>query len=187
MPEDVNEESSDLEKTVPYSRFKDVNEAKNKAEQDLQAFRAGGTNPDQDKEARAKTFLKGLVKEQLQEEEEAKKAFETQKQKEFKGSVDEVLAVNTSIDKQVFLKFIKENSDKYTITTVKGAMKLYKDLNKIKDDTVEETKDNLSKKPNLPKSRGTSDTKTDYSDDKDKSYNQVVQEIIEESEEQGRK
>jgi len=190
MAQDVNvEDSSDSDKTVPYSRFKEVNEAKNKTEQELQALRAekGVKTPDQQKEERAKTFLKGLVKEQLEAEKEAKRESETKAQKEFNGAVDKVLDINTSVDKDTFLKFIEKNSDKYGITSVKGAMKLYKDLNQIKDETVEKTKENLAAKPKLPKSKGGSTVETDYSGDKNKSYQQIVSEIIAESEEQGRK
>jgi len=186
MAEDVNAgDTSDPNKTVPYSRFKDVNEAKNKAEQELQTLK---TTPDQKKEEKAKKFLKGLVKEQLEEEKEAKKASETKEQKEFDSNVDKVITANPKVDKAEFLKFIEDNSDKYTITTVKGAMKLYKDLNQIKDDTVEQTKEDMGKKPKLPKSKGAADTTIDYVEtDKDKTYEQVQEEIIKEAEEKGQK
>ena len=183
MAIDVNVGDSSDPKTVPYSRFKEVNEKAKANEQKLQALES----PDQHKEERAKNFLKGLVREELKAEKEARKASETKARKEFDTDVDEVLKANTSIDKEVFLKFIKANSDKYTITTVKGAMKLYKDLNQIKDDTVEQTKEDMGRKPKLPKSKGASDTKTDYSGDKDKTYDQIVQEVTTEAEEQGRK
>ena len=191
MEEDVKEieETSASEKTVPYSRFKNVNEAKNKAEQDLQTLQAGKEvlTPEQQREKQAKIYLKGLVKEQLQEEEEVKKATEAKEQKEFESNVDDVLSVNTIVDRTEFLKFIEDNSNKYGITTVKGAMKLYKDLNKIKDETVEQTKENLAVRPKLPKSQGAGDITPDHSGDKQKSYEQIVSETIEEAEAKGRK
>ena len=191
MEEDVKiEESSTPEKTVPYSRFKEINEKAKNTEQELQTLRSKSEatlTPEQQKEKQAKDFLKGLVREQLEEEAKAKKAKETKEQKKFESDVNDALDVNPKIDRKEFLKFIKDNSSKYGITTVKGAMKLYKDLNKIKDETVEQTKDNLAAKPRLPKSQGGSDIKADYSGDKNKSYDQVVAEITEEAEAQGRK
>jgi len=191
MDEDVKdtiEETSASEKTVPYSRFKEVNEEKNKTEQELQALKAGKEvlTPEQQKENQAKTFLKKLVKEQLEEEKAERKATKVREQKEFEGNVDDVLAINTTIDRNEFLKFIEDNSDKYSITTVKGAMKLYKDINQIKDDTVEKTKENLTKKPKFPKSKGAGDITPDYSGDKEKSYEQITSELVEEAEEKGR-
>ena len=191
MEKDVNkeEESSTSEKTVPYKRFKDVNEAKNVAEQKLQTLETQKTEtltPDQQKEKQAKDFLKGLVKEQLEADAKTKKATETKEQKEFESNVDDAIVANPKIDKNEFKKFIEDNAEKYGITGVSGAMKLYKDMNKIKDDTVEETKENLAAKPKLPKSKGVADTTTDYSGDKDKTYEQVQEEIIREAEEKGR-
>lgn len=192
MAEDVNkeEESSASERTVPYSRFKEVNEKAKITEQELQTLKSKQPEiltPEEQKEKQAKNFLKKLVKEQLKEEADAKKATETKKQKEFESNVNDALAINTSIDRAEFLKFIEKDANKYGITTVKGAMKLYKDMNKIKDDTTDEVKENLSNKPRLPKSKGVADTTPDYSGDKEKTYDQVVSEIIEEAEGQGRK
>jgi len=188
MPEDVNiGESSDLDKTVPYSRFKEVNEKAKNTEQELQALKSGGMTPEQQKEKQARDFLKGLVREELKAEKEFKKAQKTREEEEYKVNVDNILSVNTNVDRTVFMKFVKDNSDKYGITSVKGLMKLYKDLNQIKDDTVEETKENLAKKPNLPKSKGSHTNAPDYSGDKEKTYDQVVAEITREAEEQGRK
>lgn len=192
MPEDVNieESSASEEKTVPYSRFKEVNEKAKEAEQEIQTLKSqttGTLTPEEQKEAQAKNFLKGLVKEQLKEEAEAEKALTAKEQKEFNSNVDDALAVNTSIGRPDFLKFIEDYADKYGITTVPGMMKLYKDLNEIKDDTVEQTKENLAAKPKLPKSKGGADIAQDYSGDKQKSYAQVTAEIIEEAESQGRK
>lgn len=191
MTDDVKkEEASTSEQNVPYSRFKEVNEAKNQAEQDLQALKETKTEdltPDQQKEKQAKDFLKGLVKEQLKEEDKAKKATEAKEQKKFDSDIRESLDINPSINKKDLLKFIEDNSDKYSITSVAGAVRLYRDLNKIKDETVEETKENLAAKPKLPKSKAVADTAPDYSDDKGKTWEQVVTEGIKEAEEQGRK
>lgn len=190
MPEDVKDaedSSASEDKTVPYKRFKEKVDEVNIKEQELQTLKSqtpGALTPEQQKEAQAKTFLKGLVKEQLQEEAEAEKAATAKEQKKFESDVDDVIAINTKVDKAEFLKFIEKDADKYGITSVKGAMKLYKDLNKIKDDTVEQTKENLAAKPKLPKSKGAADTTIDYAEeDKDKTYEQVVQEIHKEAEE----
>lgn len=189
MVDDKTNGEPSTPETVPKSRFDEVYKKTKTQEQELQTLKTekGVLTPEQQKEKQAKTFLKGLVREELKEEAEAKKATETKEQKEFESNVDDTLAINTGIDRNEFLKFIDENSEKYSITSIDGAMKLYKDLNQIKDDTVEKTKENLAKKPNLPKSKGVADTSSDYSGDKQKSYEQVVSEIIEEAEGQGRK
>ena len=177
------------EQTVPYKRFKDVNEAKKDAEQKLQTLEKKGETltPEQQKEKQARDYLKGLVKDQLAEEAKAKKAEETQEQKNFDSEVDDILAVNSKVDREEFLKFIEDNSDKYAITNVTGAMELYKDLGKIKSDTAEETKDNLANKPNLPKSEGTAEIKQDLSGDKNKTLQEITEEAMKEAEAKGRK
>ena len=185
------EESSTLEeeeKTVPYNRFKEVNEAKKEAEQKIQTLEEKGDvlTPEQQKEKQARDYLKGLVKEQLGEEAKAKKAEEVQEQKKFESDVDDVLTVNSKVDREEFLKFIEDDSKKYGITDVTGAMELYKDLGKIKSDTAEETKENLANKPNLPKSEGTAEIKQDLSGDKNKTLQEITEEAMKESE-KGRK
>ena len=178
------------EQTVPYKRFKEVNEDKKEAEQKLQTLKEekGETlTLEQQKEKQAKDYLKGLVKDQLVEEAKAKEAADTQEQKKFESDVDDVLAVNSKVDREEFLKFIEDDSKKYGITDVSGAMELYKDLGKIKSDTAEETKENLAKKPNLPKSEGISATKQDLSGDKEKTYQEITEEAMKEAEAKGRK
>lgn len=189
--ETLEEESSTLaeeEKTVPYNRFKEVNEAKKEAEQKIQTLEEKGDvlTPEQQKEKQARDYLKGLVKEQLGEEAKAKKAEEVQEQKKFESDVDDVLTVNSKVDREEFLKFIEDDSKKYGITDVTGAMELYKDLGKIKSDTAEETKENLANKPNLPKSEGTAEIKQDLSGDKNKTLQEITEEAMKESE-KGRK
>jgi len=188
MIDDVKDEGSSTseEKTVPYERFKEVNEKAKASEQELQTLKSqtGTQTPEQQKEAQAKNFLKGLVREELKAEAEAKKVAATREQQKFEKDVSDAIAANKNVDRAEFLKFIEGNSERYGVTTVKGAMILYKDLNEIKDETVKETKENLAAKPKLPKSKGAADTKIDYAEtDKDKTYEQVVQEIHKEAEE----
>jgi len=196
MEEDVNteeveetsteEEASASEKTVPYDRFKEINEQKKAAEQERDSLKqkTETLTPEQQKEKQAKDYLRGLTKEVLAEEKKAAKDAETQEQKKFEEEVSDILIVNTEVNKEEFLKFIEDNSDKYGITSVKGAMSLYKDLGKVKSETAEETKERLAKKPNLPKGEGLkAETPPD---DSNKTYEQITEEAVLEAE-KGRK
>lgn len=176
------------EKTVPYSRFKEVNEQKKTAEQERDSLKKTTEpqlTPEQQKEKQAKDYLRGITKEVLAEEKKAVKEEEVQEQKKFEDEVSDILAVNTDIDKDEFLKFIEDNGDKYGITSVKGAMTLYKDMGKAKTDTEEKTKEDLAKKPNLPKTEGAKPEKS--VDDSEKTFQQVVDEELREAETKGQK
>ena len=176
------------EKTVPYSRFKEINEQKKIAEQERDSLKK--TTPpeltaEQQKEKQAKDYLKGLTKEVLAEEKKVAKEAETQEQKKFEDEVSDILAVNTDIEKDDFLKFIEESGDEFGITSVKGAMALYKKLDKVKTETEGKTKEDLAKKPNLPKTEGTKPVKE--VDDSDKSFQEVVNDEMRGLEDKGQK
>lgn len=170
-------------KTVPIGRFKEQYKKTKDLEQEVDSLKQKTEpqlTPEQQKEKQAKDYLRGLIKDErkkvLAEEAEVK----VKEQKDFESDVSDILAVNTDVDKEEFLKFIENSSDDYGITSVKGAMKLYKDLGKVKTDTQEETKEKLAKKPNLPKGEGLKEETPP--DDSTKSYEQIVEESVRESE-----
>lgn len=168
------------EKTVPYGRFKEVNEEKNRLEQEIASLknqkRDGGLSPEQEKELQAKQYLKSLLKETLAEEEKAKQEAEATELKQFEASVDEVLALNPAVKRDDFLKFIEEKSDEYGIQTPEGAMKLYLDLGKLSKDALDKAKDELRGKPKLPHHEGEGGSK--QVDDTGKSLYQIASEAI---------
>ena len=178
-------ESSTPEQTVPISRFNEVYKKTKDLEQEIGTLKTKGSEeqltPEQQKERQAEDYLSKLTEKVLEKRETAKKEAEAKEQREFEGEVDDILAVHTDVPRDEFLKFIEKKSDEYGVKSVKGAMKLYKDLGKLKSETEEETKENLSRKPNLPKSEGTSSLKTP-ADDSGKSYEQIQQEVEREAE-----
>lgn len=179
--EETTEESStpeQTEQTVPYDRFKKVNDEKKELEQKLEDSKP----QPQSKEQQAEEYLDKLVDKRLDKRDEAAKAAETKEQKKFDSDVDDLLTVHTDVKKEEFLKFIDENGDKYGVTSVKGAMALYKDLGNIKKETAEEAKDSLKAKPGLPKSEAIPGSVKTPEDDKGKSLEQIKEEAIAELE-----
>ena len=188
---ETTEESSTSEEeaqTVPIDRFNKVyqeNKELKEASKTPETKEKENISPDQQKEAQAKTYLKGLVKEELEEakadEVKATKAEETK----FDSDVEDVLAVNTEVDRDEFLKFMEEKSDKYSMESVTGAMALFKDFQGVKSETEEETKENLAKKPDLPKSEA-GGAGSAVIDDSGKSIQEIAAELGEEAEAKGR-
>lgn len=168
------------EQTVPIGRFNEVYKKTKELEEEIGTLKTKPgeqLTPEQQKEQQAKSYLKNLVKEEREEAEKAIKETEAKEQKDFESEVDDILAIHTDVSKDEFLKFVEEKGDEYGVKSVKGAMKLFKDLGKLKTDTEEETKENINKKPDLPKSEGTSPSKTPP-DDSEKTYQQVVDEEL---------
>ena len=176
--ETPTEESSPAEKTVPYSRFKEVNEKAKELEQQLETTKPQTAKT---KEEQAEEYLSKLTEKAIEKREAAQKAAQAKEKKEFNAEVDDLLSVHTDVKKDEFLKFMEENGDKYGVKSVKGAMSLYKDLVVLKKNTAEETKDSLSKKPGLPKSEGIPGSGKTY-DDKGKTLEQIKEEAIAELE-----
>jgi len=179
--ETPTEEPSPAEKTVPYSRFKEVNEKAKELEQKLETAKTSTTPQAKTKEEQAEEYLSKLTEKALDKREAAQKAAQAKEKKEFNAEVDDLLSVHTDVKKDEFLKFMEENGDKYGVKSVKGAMSLYKDLVVLKKNTAEETKDSLSKKPGLPKSEGIPGSGKTY-DDKGKTLEQIKEEAIAELE-----
>lgn len=181
--EETPGEPSTPEQTVPISRFNEVYKKTKELEQEVGTLKSKGgeqLTPEQQKERQAEEYLSKLTEKVLERRESAKKEAEAKEQKEFEGEVDDVLAIHTDVPRDEFLKFIEKKSDEYGIKSVKGAMKLYKDLGKLKSETEDEVKENFTRKPNLPKSEGTSFKPP--ADDSGKTYEQIQQEIEREAE-----
>ena len=174
--------------TVPIDRFNKVyqeNKALKESAETPKAEEEGKLSPDQQKEASAKTYLKGLVKEELEEAKaEEVKATKAEENK-FDTDVEDILDANTDIDRDEFLKFVEDKSEEYDMQSVKGAMAAFKDSKNIKSDTEEETKENLAKKPDLPKSEA-GGASTNAIDDSKKSLQQIAAELGAEAEAKGR-
>ena len=181
--ETSTEETTQEEQKVPYTRFKQVYDKAKQVDEltaEIQRLKEKqgdvGLNDNEKKELEAKKYLKNLIKETLSESQS-----ETEKQKEiadkkFSEEVDDVLALNTEVKRTDFLKFLEEEADELGITSVSGAMKAYRKLNSIKKEATEEAKDELNRKPGLPKS-SSNKSEIDYSkEDKNKSLAQIAQE-----------
>ena len=180
-------EPSTPEQTVPIGRFNEVYKKTKELEEKIGTLNTDKEvlTPEQQKEKQAEEYLSKLTEKVLEKREAAKKDADAKEQSKFEEEVDDVLAVHTDVKREEFLKFVKTKSDEYGVKSVKGAMKLYKDLGKLKSETEDELKDNLSKKPNLPRSEGAS-PKTPP-DDSGKTYEQIQREVEREAEERSQK
>ena len=160
------------EQSVPYHRFKEVNQKYGELKEQISELQAqikekGSTTPE---ESNAKTYLKQMLKETLAEEQRQKQQEERAVQEKFNNSLDEVLDIHTDVKRADFIKFIEDNAKKFDISSVQGAMSLYKEMKSSK--VVAKTD-----KPNLPEHKGTAESKPVY-DDKGKSLSQIAEEAI---------
>ena len=172
-----NEEGE--EKVIPESRFREVYGKMKNLEREITTLKEGkkeGTlTEEQSKELQAKQYLKGLLKETLEEEKTAVETREKEQLESFKEQVNSILDVHTDVKKGDFLKFLEDEGDDYA--SIAAAMKGYKRLHETAKEASEKTKKDLSKKPGLPSSEGSGGGKTNYADsDKGKSMYQIAQE-----------
>lgn len=165
------------EQKVPYSRFKEVNDKVGKLEQEISSLKTqkagGGLTPEQDKELKAKEALQKFIDEGLEKREKARQEQEANEQRQFEDEVNEVLANNTDIKKPDFLDFIEKKSEKFGITTVKGALELYRHLDTVKKEGYEEA----FKKPGMPSHEGGVERIEPKPEDKGKSFSQITNEV----------
>ncbi|MFA5037937.1 MAG: hypothetical protein WC479_12270 [Candidatus Izemoplasmatales bacterium] len=151
--------SSPEEKTVPYERFKEVNDNLKTLKEEIDTIKnastqPGGLTPQQKQELEAKEYLAKLIDERLSETETNRNKAEEEELKSFKSELDNVLELNSSVDKDKFMKFLEDEADDYGVQTVQGAMNLYKKLNDTSKEAQETAKRSLSSKPNMPSSDG---------------------------------
>ena len=146
------------EKAVPYTRFKEVNDKMKTLEGEIAALKTqksdGGLNPEQKKELEAKTYLKNLLKETLDETKSAESEKKQAELAKFNQDVSEILSVNADVKKDDFLKFVEEEAATYGIKSVDSAMKLYRKINNLSKEVSEKTKKELLGRPKLPEHEG---------------------------------
>ena len=183
-PESLAPEPStpEPEKTVPYPRFQEVYRKQKELEQEIGTLKeqkkTEGLSPEQQKELEAKQYLKRLVVEALEESKTSQIQTEQKEQVRFEREVDEILEIHPDVKRNDFLKFVEEKSDAYGLESVKGTMKVYLDLQKAGKEGSETTKENILRKPGLPSSEGGKSVQGPPSEDKNKSFGAVVQDIL---------
>jgi hypothetical protein len=164
--------------TVPIGRFEEVYGKMKDLEQEISSLKfqgkeKGGLSAEQEKELAAKTYLKNLLKETLEEEKKGQAEQEIKEQKEFEQEVADILIVNSDVKKKDFLDFIDKNSEEFGIESVNGAMKLYRHLETVKKSAAEEER----KKPGMPAHEGGAARIEPKAEDKDKSFSEITNEI----------
>lgn len=156
------------DQSVPYHRFKEVLDKTKTLETEIQSLKVtkgkDGLTPEQEKELQAKEYLQKLIKDELHAEKEAKEKQEKQEQEKFEEEIDEVLARNTDVKRDDFLKFIQEKGEKYGVTGVAQAMSLYRDFESLSKEA--KAKDDKDKKPPVLSHEGGEKI---YEEDKNKS------------------
>ncbi|KKN59578.1 hypothetical protein LCGC14_0540410, partial [marine sediment metagenome] len=175
------EESSTSEQnTVPQHRFAEkVEEVKELEEKvsTLEKDAPGKLTPEQEKEQQAKEYLTGLMKEELDKRDTAKKEADTVEERKFNQDVQDALDENQDAKKADFLKFVEEQGDNFT--SVKSAMSFYKQLGSTAKDAKAEGQEEERSKPDLPSSEGETEEITEApEEDKNKSFRQVIAEAM---------
>ena len=121
-----NEEGE--EKVIPESRFREVYGKMKNLEREITTLKEGkkeGTlTEEQSKELQAKQYLKGLLKETLEEEKTAVETREKEQLESFKEQVNSILDVHTDVKKGDFLKFLEDEGDDYA--SISPPIKRYK-------------------------------------------------------------
>lgn len=164
--EETSEQTEKESKTIPYSRFKEVNDKKKQLESEIQEIRNKAIEEKrpltetEKKEIDARQYLEKITRESIEKFEKEKQEKELKEQKYFEEEVENILEINPEIKKDDFLKFIEDKADEYDFQSVKGAMRLYKDLNKIKVQTKEATKKEIASRPKFPQNEGISPKET---------------------------
>jgi hypothetical protein len=181
MSDEILEEAPSAEEeapTVPLSRFNEVYKSLKTTQEEIRELKEqksqGDLSPDQEKELKAKEYLKGLLKETLSEQEKAAKEAEDKEKKDFNSSVDDILSTYTDVKRDDFLKFMETKAKTYKVSSVEGAMAIFRDINNLTKETIEKTKKTLSERPNLPRSEGES-SETPI-DDSHKTLSQIAEE-----------
>lgn len=166
------------EKTVPYGRFKEINDKLRDSEREISVLKAqgkkeGGLTPEQEKELQAKTYLTTLLRETLEEDKKSQTEKEGEEQKQFEQQVKDILVENTDVKQKDFLDFIIKVSEEFGVETPMEAMKLYRHL----EQTKKEAKEEEWKKPGMPLHEGGAERIEVKPEDKGKSLSQITNEI----------
>jgi hypothetical protein len=164
--------------TVPYSRFKEVNDERKEllakvGEPDKEdpPVPAGNEN----REAEAKEYLSGLVKDTLEQQKKDAAAAKTAEEQRISREIDDALDVHTDVKRVDFKKFYdKEGKD---FSSVDAAISNFKKLQGIaKKEEEDRGKDG---RPKVPSNEGGGTPKEPY-DVSDKSMDQIAEESIKE-------
>ena len=179
--ETTTEESSTTdEKTVPYDRFKEVNDSKKGLEEEVKTLKDSQPDkltPEQEKEKQAEEYLSGLVKKELDKSTKVQKDAEVAEEQKFDRDVQDVLDENQDIKKADFLAFVEKEGD--TFTTVKGAMSIFKQIGKTAKTAKAEGIEEEQAKPELPSSEGgTVESTEPPKEDANRTLSQVVQDVV---------
>ena len=175
-------EGSETEpKTVPLDRFNAVygkSKALEERVKELEAKEASGKTltDGQAKELEAKKYLKDLIDETLKEKEETNIKMTRAEKAKFDEEVEDSLLIHTDVKKADFIKFYNGEAKEFGVSNVESAVKLYKHLGKVQEDSTQKAKDNIAKKPSFPSNEGAASAAP--ADDKDKSLHQIVEESI---------
>lgn len=169
--------------TVPIKRFNEIYRKGKELEEEnekLKKVPEGTLTEEQQKEGKAKDYIKGLVREAQKEVKDETTQIEAKEQREFASDVDDVLEENPDVKRTEFLKFIEDKSGIYDLNSPKGAMKVFLDLQTTSKDSADKTKKDMKRKPNLPSSEA-APSEPGSPDDKGKSFSQIAQEAVHEA------
>jgi len=167
-------EENTEDKPVPYHRFKEVNDQLKELREMVKPKDNSAKTPEQEKEEKAKEYLKNLHKEVLAEEQKAKQIQEEKELKDFKEQLSEVLSVNTNVKRAEFEKFLETDGDDYS--SIASAMKAFKRFNEIETKGKEKGKEEMKGKPKMPSHEGPQAEAP--VEDKTKSIRQIAEEAI---------
>lgn len=171
---------SSPEKTVPLERFQEVYGEMKALKDEVNLLKEksdtqpGGLTPQQKQELEAKEYLAKLIDERLTETSSKREQEEVKELQEFASELETVLEMNSSVDKEQFMKFLEEEADNYDVSSVKGAMAVFKKINSSTEEGKVKAKEDLARKPNLPSS-DFGGGKSSY-EDKGKSFYQIAEE-----------
>lgn len=200
MDEDVKEEvpqeaeeaptedssTKETEKTVPYERFHEViadnQELKAKLEevtsgiQELKEQKSqAGLTEQQQAELNAKQTLAKMIRDEMSALQKEQKASAEKEQIAFDRTVASELALNPTVKRTEFLKFLEDEGDNFS--SVRSAMNVYKKLNEVQKTSAEKTAKTIASKPGLPSNEGESKPNSYTEADKGKTLSQLAEEV----------
>lgn len=170
-PEEVQEEPKVESPEVPVSfqkrideltyKYKSEREARQKLEEQLKSQRQDPAQPTSEeavKEQNAKQYLKDLYKEVISEQ----KSQEQQEEAQLNAECDHVATLYPDFNKTEVLKVM----DEFGVTDVEKAYLGWKKMNRVVEQTKEETKKDILSKPKNPSAIKTQDSfATKFSDE----------------------
>ena len=150
------------EKTVPYSRFKEVVDEKNQLlgsidnrleELGKKETSPAGLSDTEQAEQKAKEYIRNEIRDELKSERAQEATAKQAEQVQLDKDVQSQLDLNPDVKKEEFLKFMEEG-DRYGVSTVGGFMELFKDLRKASTKGADEAAKDIASKPSLPSHEG---------------------------------